>query len=119
MPGMRAEGVSFSDQHEMRAAILRPCRLTVSSVEGTLFAVADGADAARVHAEGDEVLLRGVGALVAEREVVLLGAALVAVAFDEHVVLFPVALQPRRRRAQRRLRLGRQRRFVEAEEGVL
>src|SRR5205085_2957064 len=102
----------------MRAAILRPRRLVVSRIEGTLFAVADGADAAAVDAEGHEVLLGRVGALVAEGQVVLLGAALVAVPFDQQTVL-PVLPQPVRRRAQRRLRVGRERGLVEAEEGVL
>ena len=56
-------------------------------VERPLFAVADGADARGVDAESHQIVLGGVGAAVAEGEVVLLGAALVAVSFDQKVVL--------------------------------
>src|SRR5204863_3421234 len=57
-------------------------------------------------------------AAIAEGEVVLLGATLVAVAFDQQVVL-PVLLQPVGRGGEGRLRRGRERRLVEVEEGVL
>src|SRR5581483_2802004 len=58
-------------------------------------------------------------AAVAEREVVLLRTALVAVAFDEKVVCLPVALQPVGRRGERGLSVGAQRRLVVTEERIL
>ena len=61
----------------MGAAILRPRRFIVTRVERSLFAVADRTDARGVDAEGLQVFLGDVRALVAEGEVVLLGAALV------------------------------------------
>src|SRR6185369_15154261 len=103
----------------MRAAVLRPRRLVMTRIERTLFAVAHRAHARGVDAERGEVFLRDVRALVAEGEVVLLRAALVAVPFDEEVVRLAVALQPVRGAGQRRLRLGAERRFVIAEKGVL
>src|ERR1041385_4193242 len=102
----------------MGAAILPPRRLVVSRVEGTLFAVAHCADAAAVDAECLQIFFGRVRAAIAEGQVVLLGAALVAVTFDEQVVL-PVSLQPVGGGGQRRLRVGRERRLVESEEGVL
>src|ERR1700756_3233953 len=100
----------------MVAAVLGPGRLVMAGIERALLAVADGADAAGVDAEGDQILLGLVGAAGAEREVVLLGAALVAMAFDEQVVL-RIFLQPGGRGGQRRLRVGGQRRIVVFEEG--
>src|SRR5207302_7771991 len=64
-----------SYEDEMIAAVLGPRRFIVAGIEGTLFAVADGADARGIDAEGDEVLLRLIGPAVAEGQVVLLGAA--------------------------------------------
>src|ERR1051326_2649915 len=101
----------------MVAAVLRPRRLVVTRVERPLFTVADGADAGRVDAERRQVLLRGVRAAVAEGEVVLLGAALVAVTFDQEVVL-RVLLEPVGRSRESALRVRRERRLVVCEEGV-
>src|SRR5262245_5495813 len=71
--------------HEMRAAILRPRTLVMTVIERTLFAVAHRVETRRVDAERHQVFLGGVGALLAESEVVRLGATLVAVTFDGHV----------------------------------
>src|SRR5258708_18847871 len=102
----------------MVAAVLGPRRFVVTGIERTLFAVADGSDAAGVDAEGNEVLLGLVGAAVAEGQVVLLGAPLVAVAFDEQVVL-RILLQPGCRRRERVLCIRGQRRVVVFEECIL
>src|SRR5437899_790476 len=102
----------------MRAAILRPRSFIVSGIEWALLTVADGADAIRIDAEGDDVFLRGVRAPIAEGKVVLLGAALVTVALDQHVVL-RILFEPRCRRGERGLRVRCQRRFVVCIERVL
>src|SRR5258708_23464628 len=86
----------FPYQDEMVAAVFGPRRFVVTWIERTLLAVADCADAACIDAESDEILFGLVGAAVTEGEVVLLGAALVAMSFDEQVVL-PVLLEPCRR----------------------
>ena len=86
----------------MIAPVLRPSLFGVRRIEWPLLAVADGADARRVDAEGHQVVLRRLRAAVAEGQVVLLGAALVAVAFDQKVVL-RILFQPVGRRCQRRL----------------
>src|SRR5258706_15524706 len=102
----------------MGAAVLRPRVVVVTLIEGALLAIADGAHAVAFHAErGQEVACR-VRAAVAEGEVVLLGALLVAVAFDEQTVL-AVPLEPVRRRGQRGLGLGRERRLVVVVERIL
>src|SRR5207248_8886981 len=62
--------------------VLAPAVLVMPLAAGLLLAVAHGPDARSVHTEVHQVLLRRVGAPLAEREVVLGGAALVAVSFD-------------------------------------
>src|SRR5690242_20021521 len=99
----------------MIAAILRPRFLGVARIERPLFAVADRANARSVDAERGEVILRRLRAAVAESEVVLLGAAFVAMAFDEQVVL-RILFEPIRGRLKRRLRIGGQRRIIEREK---
>src|SRR6267378_168745 len=76
---------------EVAAAILLPARFVVLVAEGLFLAEADGADAIGGDAQGNEILLDGAGAAIAEREVVFGGAALVAVAFDGHAKLRIVA----------------------------
>ena len=51
-------------------------------IDRLLLTVGNGVHAARVHAERDEVGLGGLSPLLAEREVVLEGPALVGVALD-------------------------------------
>src|SRR5262245_21039511 len=72
---------------EVGAAVLRPALLGVLGADRTLLAVADAGDALALHAVRDEVVHRRARATVTERDVVLVGAALVGVAFDEHEVL--------------------------------
>src|SRR5438552_5448314 len=103
----------------MGAAILRPRRFIVTRVERSLFAVADRTDARGVDAEGLQVFLGDVRALVAEGEVVLLGAALVAMAFDEDVVRAAVgAVQPLRGILQCALSVRRERGLVVSEKCI-
>ena len=77
----------------MRAAILAPARLVLLVANRPLLAVADDGDAVRLDALGDEVIHRRLCATLAERQVVLVGAALIAVSFDKYEVL-GVRLQP-------------------------
>src|SRR5262249_30488317 len=79
---------------EMRAPVLGPARLVVVGADGPLLAVRDDAEAALRHALADEVVHGGLGPALTEREVVLVGAPLVAVAFDEHQHV-GVVLEPR------------------------
>src|SRR5262249_31593082 len=66
------------------APILRPRGFVGADHRRTLLAVADGRDAIRRDAERDEHVLHRLGAALAEREVVLPRAALVAMTFDRH-----------------------------------
>src|SRR6185503_20283629 len=78
-------GVLFSrrrEHHEIIAAILFPRALIVSIGEWLVFTVAESVHAARLDAEADEFLAAGQRAAFAERAIVFLGAALVAIAFD-------------------------------------
>src|SRR5258706_2952598 len=76
---------------EVAAAILLPAGFVALVAEGLFFAEADGADAIGGEAEGDEILLDGAGAAIAEREVVFGGTALVAMAFDGDAELRVIA----------------------------
>src|SRR6185503_14459267 len=77
-----AKIVAPADDFELGAPVLRPGALVVAVHHGTLFAPRLRLDAAGIDAVAHQVLLGGLGAPVAEREVVLVGAALVAVAAD-------------------------------------
>src|SRR2546428_4556414 len=67
---------------ELIAAILRPRPLVVSGGERPLLAVGHGLDPTPIDAVADDVLLRRRGAAIAERQVILVRAALVAVPAD-------------------------------------
>src|SRR3954466_14997187 len=69
---------------EMRAPIDRPARLRVLGADWTLLAVADERDAIGRDALGEQIVHGGAGPPLAEGEVVLVGAALVALALDDH-----------------------------------
>src|SRR5262245_2504384 len=71
--------------HEMPAPVLLPTILVRFGAERFFLAIADCLDAAGADARLDERVLHGVGAIGSEREVVLGGAALVAVSFDGYV----------------------------------
>ena len=70
-------------ERELGAAVLLPAGLGVVGAELLLLAVADNADAVGGDAGFDQRGLGGVGAILAQREVVLGGAAVVAVAADD------------------------------------
>src|SRR5262249_32327727 len=69
-----------------------------------LLAVGDGLQPVPVDAERDEIVLHGIGAPLAQREVVFARAALVAVTFDRDAIL-RVLLQPCGLLLQRVLRI--------------
>src|SRR5439155_11245427 len=75
---------SFCRDDEVRAAVLGPRGLVVSRVERKFFAVAHRTEAIGGDAERDQIRARGDGAPLAQRQIVLGRAALVAVAFDRH-----------------------------------
>src|SRR5271168_2250573 len=74
-------------------AVLRPRGLVRAEHDRPLLAVADRAQPAGGDARGDQVVLRGVGTTLAEGEVVLTRAALVAVTLDGEPLVRPL-LQP-------------------------
>src|SRR5512133_1284545 len=67
---------------ELAAAVLTPAGLLGFGAEGLLLAIADGGEASLVDAQGLQVGQGGGGTAVTEGQVVLVGAALIAVAFD-------------------------------------
>src|SRR5687768_3442782 len=67
---------------DVRAPVLRPGLLVVAGRHRLLLAVADGLDAAVSDAQHRHHLLHRLGATLAEGEVVLAAAALVAIALD-------------------------------------
>ncbi len=85
LPGERSvrRGVFWLAHHaEVSAPVPLPCRLVVSLNGRLALAEAHRVDARGGYAGIHQVLLDGVGATLAESEIVLLAAALVAVPFD-------------------------------------
>src|SRR5207245_10972614 len=76
------QGVAARQDVDLVAAILGPGLLVVAGIDGPLFAVRHRLDATRVDAVTQEVLLGRRGAPIAQGQVVLVGAALVAVSAD-------------------------------------
>src|SRR5690348_7634115 len=72
---------------EVAAAVLLPAGFVGLHAEGLFLAEADGAEIGGRDAQVDEILLDGVGAAIAQSEVVLGGAAFVAVAFDDDLCI--------------------------------
>src|SRR5579859_849715 len=105
---------SFVRAHVVPAVLL-PGLLIVSERLGLLGAEADRADLSVRDTQVAEVLARGVGAPLPEREVVLARPPLVAVSGDAHLQL-RVAAQDLRHRAQPLFGLRGQGRLVELEE---
>src|SRR5687768_7363851 len=66
----------------MGAAISRPGRLVAGRVERPLLSVGDGGEAVPGHSQAHQVIPSGPRALLAEGEVVVGGAALVAMPLD-------------------------------------
>src|SRR5438132_4265917 len=92
-PGPRWVGAGSTGNREVRAAVPRPGRLFVAGIDGPLLAVGGRAQPVRGHAQAGQVVARDLRALVPEREVVLHGAALVAVALH-HDLGLAVVLHP-------------------------
>src|SRR5262249_29450249 len=69
--------------HEVSAPVLRPAGLARFGADGTLLAVRDRLDPRAIDPQRGEIVLRGVGAPLPEREVVLVRAALVAMSLDQ------------------------------------
>src|SRR5206468_8527446 len=80
---------------EVSAAVLGPAGFVVIGADRPLLTVGDDAHPVLRHTLADEIIHRRLGPALAERQVVLVGASLVAVALDEHQHR-AVALQPRR-----------------------
>src|SRR5207253_828461 len=80
-----AAGVLFTRVLDIRAAVLCPRGLVVTLRLRLFLAIAHGLDASVAHAQDGHHLLDGLGAALAQREVVLAAAALVAIAFDADV----------------------------------
>src|SRR5207247_2682254 len=81
--GPRLDPASGSLQREVRAAVLRPRSLVIAGIERALPAVRDDLDSRRRDARLHQVVPGGLRAPLAQRLVVLDGAALVAVALDD------------------------------------
>ena len=94
-----------ADHHRHRAAVLRPRALVAAERERPFLAVADRRDPRRVDAPGGQIVLGGVRAAVAQRQIVFAGAALVGMAFDDDAVA-RILVEPLRLLAQRLLGVG-------------
>src|SRR5262249_44872364 len=73
---------SLRGDDEMRAPVLRVRALVVTGIERKLLAVADRAQAIAWNSQRDEIRAGGGGAPLAQRQIVLGRAALVAVSLD-------------------------------------
>jgi hypothetical protein len=82
-PKPRTAHVLLLDDLELGPPVHLPGRLVVAGVDGLALAVGDDLDAVGGDAHGQEVVLGALGPLLAEGQVVFLGAALVAMPFDE------------------------------------
>src|SRR5580700_2120813 len=69
---------------QMRAAVLLPASFVRFGTLRALLAVADGLEVIGGDAQLDQKILGGSSATIAQREIVLGGAALIAVAFHDH-----------------------------------
>src|SRR6185312_12520534 len=67
---------------EVVAPVLRPAAFLVLAAERLLLAVADGADPVGADPQLHQFSLHRIGTVVAQRQVVFLGSAVVAVAFN-------------------------------------
>src|SRR5579859_1623321 len=106
--------IATRENREFIAAVLRPGILVVAGVERPLLAVRDGLDAAGIDPMAHEILLGGVGAAIAQGEVVFVGPALVTVAGDLHPQR-RILLQYRDLLVERLLIAGENVRLVEIE----
>ena len=91
------------------APVLLPARLIVIRTHRALFSIADDGELGRRDSHPDQVIPGSLGAPVAKTEIVLVGAALIAVAFDGQLVIRVVledVAKFRRIRLQRRDGVG-------------
>src|SRR5579863_4308739 len=102
----------------MPAAVLLPASFVAFCAERFLLAVADRLDAAGADARRGELVLPRAGALVTERQVVLGGAALVAVSLNREVDV-GMLREERHISLNRRALVGTNVRFVVVEVNVL
>src|SRR6185369_10223034 len=70
------------DDNEFVPSVLGPGFLAVARVDRLFLTVADGGEALGRDAEVDQVIAGRLGPALAQRHVVLVGAALVAIPFD-------------------------------------
>src|SRR5262249_22800048 len=109
--GLNPPGFSWLvDQDKMIAAVFLPAIFIGLSTDPLLFALTDFAKRIRANSVLDERLTGGFGTVLAEREVVLGGAALVATAFNPHLPV--VLLDQLRGLGQRLLRVRTEVGFV-------
>src|SRR5207247_488161 len=92
-PAPVREGARSAGDREVCAPVLGPRLLRTRGVEESLLAVGDGPQARLRDAQAHQVFLGRPGPLLAQGEVVLGGAALVAMSFDRDLGL-AVTLQP-------------------------
>src|SRR5438093_6336044 len=71
------------ENNEFAAAVLGPRGFAVARIGRAVFAKADGVNTVAIDSEVDQILANGQRAALSKGEVVLLGAALVAVSFDQ------------------------------------
>src|SRR3954469_15593650 len=71
-------------QDEFSAPVLCPGRFVVARIDRFIFAIAARIDALRIDAEPKQLFAQGQRAAFAERAVVFLGPALIAMAGDAH-----------------------------------
>src|SRR5262245_19418745 len=112
---LESRSLRLADRAELVAAVPLPGRLVVTLHRRLALAEAHGVDARSRDAAVDQVLLHGVGAALGEREVVLLGATLVRVAFDHDGLPVLVLVDRRQVGLERRTLVGTDRGAVEVE----
>src|SRR4030095_3889541 len=79
---LRNDAVRLLGHYKVAAAVLLPAIFVAFHAEGLFLAVAHGAHTVRADAQRNQVLFYGCRAAIAERQVVLRRAALVAVALN-------------------------------------
>ena len=71
----------------MCSSVFSPCFFTVTRNGGPLFTEADGGKLGRIDTQADQVSLHAVGTPLPQRDVILISAAFITVALDDHVPL--------------------------------
>src|SRR3954451_20497757 len=99
-------------------AVLRPGLLVVAQRRRAILAIADGADPRAPDAPRDQIVTTGVGAALAEGQVVFFGAPIVTVAGHLHADL-RIFGEPARLAVQRRAGVRLQRGAIAVEEDAI